>query len=113
LVNSAGDVYKDMRSTDQGTVRCLLNACTDQFLRRLEGDGAANDDIEGQRLVVIDAAPGSGKTTVAIPEMLLRVRYSGSDSPWPLATLYRERRENVVESEEWLNMLTEEDLNGV
>jgi hypothetical protein len=101
-----------MQTTDQVTVRCLGRAGIDQILRRLQGAGAANDDLEGPRLVVIDASPGSGKTTIAIPEMLMNLRYGAKNCPWPLATLYRERRDNVVESQDWLNKLTEEDLQS-
>ncbi len=113
IIRSGTEVYRDMQTQEQGQVRRLLLACNEQLLRLLEGPGAVNDDSEQrQPLIVIDAPPGSGKTTVAIPEALLRLRYAVRDCPWPLATLYRERRENVVESEEWLNMLDEEDLKS-
>jgi hypothetical protein len=111
-IKSTGHVYRDMQTTDQVTVRCLGRAGIDQILRRLQGAGAANDDLEGPRLVVVDASPGSGKTTIAIPEMLMNLRYGAKDCPWPLATLYRERRDNVVESQDWLNKLTEDDLQS-
>jgi hypothetical protein len=62
------------------------------------------------KLVVIDAPPGFGKSTIEIPKFLMRLCYLGTDLPRPFAALYRERKDNLVESEEWLNMIRPEEV---